>query len=222
MTSELAPVPEASPNPAGRLRHEASELGVCLGDAQIARLLEYAELVRRYNDKFNLVSRRDMYRFLTRHVVDSLSLASRLRPPEVLDIGSGAGLPGLPLAVARADLEFVLLERGARKARFLERAVRTLELPNVRISAQDAREAEGLGGFATIVARAVTSAPGLWVLAEPLLAPGGAVLLMSSTRANPVADGTLMPGVMLERQWVRLPGIETPHEILTMQREATG
>ena len=194
----------------------ASELGVELSPSQLAGLLDYADMVRRWNEKFNLVSRQDMDRFTSRHLLDSLSVAGVLRPPNVLDLGSGAGLPGIPLALARPDLRFVLLDRGARKARFLRQAVQQLGLANVTVRCQDARDV--VETFTCIVSRAVASVSKLWTLAEPLLAAGGTLLVLHRADPTVTRPPAEVPGAKLCSRWVKVPGLSQQHEIVTLGR----
>ncbi len=148
-----------------------------------ARLHRYAALLRRWNRAFNLVSRRDEAELERRHLLDSLVAAPFLRGPRVLDLGSGAGLPGIPLAVARPALAFVLADRRARRTRFLEEAVAALGLENVRVATVDVRRwEEGRGAFGTVVARAVAPLPELAALARPLLAPEGRLVAIKGPR----------------------------------------
>lgn len=110
------------------------QLGVELTKQQYDSLLRYAQLLRDWNQRINLVSRRDTGRILSYHVVDSLAV-QRLLPPgaRVCDIGSGAGLPGIPLAIARPDLRMQLIESSQKRSRFLQTAVTELGLTHVEV-----------------------------------------------------------------------------------------
>lgn len=150
-----------------------------------ARLRRYAALLRRWNRAFNLVARGDEADLERRHLLDSLVAVPFLRGPRVLDLGSGAGLPGIPLAVARPGLAFVLADRRARRTRFLEEAVAALGLDDVRVVTVDVRRwPEGRGAFGTVVARAVAPLPELAALARPLLAPGGRLVAIKGPRVE--------------------------------------
>ena len=119
-----------------------ARLGLTLGTAQRDALIMIASEVSRANAALGLISRRDERRVVERHVLDSLELASGLVDANcdlVVDVGSGAGFPGLPLAVALPDLGFVLLERNRKKARFIIRTAALLGLDNVTVRADDAR-----------------------------------------------------------------------------------
>lgn len=105
----------------------------------VERLARYTELVRDWNRRINLVSRRDTDRLVSYHLADSL-VALRYLPDsgKVADIGSGAGLPGIPLALCRPDLQFVLVESSYKKAVFLNNAIAELGIENARVAAERA------------------------------------------------------------------------------------
>jgi len=196
----------------------ARELGIDLAAGQLRQLQNYADLVRRWNEKFNLVSRQDIGRFVPRHLLDSLTIATMLRPPNMLDLGTGAGLPGIPLAVARPELEVVLLDRGARKTRFLRQVVRQIGLANVTVCCQDVRDATDIGPFASIVSRGVASAAKLWTLAEPLLADCGLVYMMYRTASDEHSQAPAVAGAAVACSRISVPGLPGLHEIVKMSR----
>jgi 16S rRNA (guanine527-N7)-methyltransferase len=133
-------------------------LGVPDPERAAPRLSSYADEVVRWNPRFGLVSidsRRDL---VVRHILDSLSAWQHVRAAAgltgtVLDVGSGAGLPGIPLAVALPDTPFTLLERMARRASFLSTCVLLLDLPRVSVLAQDIRDTHGF--FEVVTFRAL-------------------------------------------------------------------
>ena len=174
---------------AKQLRCGAGKLGLDLAASQVDKLTAYADLLRRWNDKFNLISRRDMPRLVSRHLLDSLSISPWLGGEPTLDFGSGGGLPGIPLAIAHPDHAFVLADRSARKARFLEQAAMHLGLSNVGVRQGDATTLEQ--SFASVVARGVAEPSELWRLVAHLLGSGGRLICMSRTSSNGQGDDTL-------------------------------
>jgi 16S rRNA (guanine527-N7)-methyltransferase len=124
-----------------------------------------------------MISAADGPRVWERHIVDSVRGAACLpeRAATVVDIGSGAGLPGIPVAISRPDLSVYLVEPRARRAAFLELTVYTLKLSNVRVVVSRAEKVDLAADFC--LARAVASPANAWRLAQRLLSPGGRLLL---------------------------------------------
>ena len=152
---------------------------------QIQALTRYADLLSRYNDRFNLVSRQDIDRLWERHIDDALGLASLLQPGSVLDVGSGGGLPGMVLAITHPDRVVCLLERSQRKANFLRRVVAELDLVQVEVLCEDmAIGARDRARFDNICARAVAPADELWPPLQAWLAPGGQMLVAYGPRTR--------------------------------------
>ena len=166
-------------------------LGAGAADAaQLAALAAYARLLERWSRAYNLVGPSALPELVPRHLLDSLRL-SPLLPASggaVLDLGTGAGLPGLPLAVLRPDLSFTLLDRSRKKIRFVRQAVLELELRNAAVWAGDAAVHEG-GPYDAVVARAAGPAAALIRLAGRLLAPAGTLLLPGAAAPEPPPAG---------------------------------
>jgi 16S rRNA (guanine527-N7)-methyltransferase len=140
-------------------------------------LAEFHSLLRDRALPLGLISSRDQLKLWERHILDSVRGLPCLSPgPQaVADVGSGAGLPGVPIAICRPDMEVFLVEPRARRAAFLELAVERLTLPNAKVVAASAERAQLSVDLA--LARALASPGKAWALAKPLLAPGGRLLL---------------------------------------------
>jgi 16S rRNA (guanine527-N7)-methyltransferase len=109
----------------------ASRLGVSLDSTAAKRLLQLLDELERWNRSFNLTAITQRAQMLTHHLLDSLSIAALLQGERIIDIGTGAGFPGLPLAIIQPERQFTLLDSNGKKIRFVNHAARTLGLANV-------------------------------------------------------------------------------------------
>lgn len=197
-------------------------MGVSITTAQHQQLLGYVALVEKWNRSINLVSRRDIDRLRSRHVLDSMSVSVHLLGKSILDVGTGAGLPGIPLAIVNPQRQFTLCDRMAKRIRFLQVVKSQLELTNVELLEQDFGAATTPKCFDTAVARAVAPAGKLWPMLEPALNPGGRVVVFSSTQmetADPVPVGggeDITYHYRIER--VAVPGSDQPHVVEVLER----
>ena len=116
---------------AALLRRGVDQLGINLVDEQIDRLIALVGLLIKWNRAYNLTAIRDPREIVIKHLLDSLSIESFIDDARIIDVGTGGGFPGLPLAIARPSAQFVLLDASAKKVRFVQRASDTLELENV-------------------------------------------------------------------------------------------
>lgn len=153
-------------------------MGLDLPERTRERLVAFLRLLEKWNRAYNLTAVREIEQMIPRHLLDSLSVLPYLRGPRVLDVGTGAGLPGIPLALARPDLEFTLLDGNAKKIRFVTQAIHDLGVTNAT-PAQSAVEHYRPGTrFDTVVARALASIPDMLSACRHLCAPDGAILAM--------------------------------------------
>ncbi len=112
------------------LRHGLDQLALECTGSQEQQLLAYLDLLERWNQRFNLTAIRDRSQMITRHLLDSLAVLPHLRGTSFMDVGSGAGLPGIPLAIAQPERQFTLLDSNGKKTRFMTQAIATLGLRN--------------------------------------------------------------------------------------------
>ena len=170
-----------SPFSRSRLQSGALAYGIPLDDDALARFERYARLLADWNSRMNLVSARDMERLVEYHFLDSLKIASvfNLSPVRtVLDFGSGAGFPGIPLAIAFPNLAVTLLDSREKRCRFLSAAVADIPLPSASVIRARAEELprEYAGSFDLVVTRATTDLSVFLRLCAPLVAPGGSLI----------------------------------------------
>lgn len=151
--------------------------------AGIGQARDYATALVLDADLLGLLGPREMPKLWTRHILNSAVVAELLHPGEVVaDVGSGAGLPGIPMAIARPDVSFVLIEPMERRANWLMQQVEELGLSNVTVERARAEEVP-LRRFDVVTARAVSALPKLLRLCVPLLKPGGRVLALKGGKA---------------------------------------
>lgn len=144
-----------------------------------ARLDAFGDLLRRWNRVYNLVSRHDIAHLEAKHIRDSLTLVPRVRGPRIADAGSGAGFPGIPLAIV-GSWSVTLIDRSATKARFLRQALIELGLDNATVVEEDVRRYRPEAPFDTVTARAFAKPPAAWKAVRHLLRPDGVALLQTS------------------------------------------
>ena len=158
----------------------AQQMGIELTSQQLERFRKYEQLLREWNTRVNLVSRKDLDRLVTYHFPDSLTAAGLIpQGASVCDVGSGGGLPGIPLKIARDDISLALVESIRKKALFLEQAVRELGLERTTVRAERAEAIQDLKAD-VVVCRLVgkTAEVARWVAG--LLKPGGRIILYKS------------------------------------------
>lgn len=161
-----------------QLARGAAEMGLEISDAQATKLLDYLALMEKWNKVFNLTAVRDPKEMAPRHLLDSLSILPWVTAGRLLDVGTGAGLPGIPLAIMRPSLECALLDTNGKKIRFVRQAVMELELSNVNPAQRRIEAFESPRPFTQITARAFSSLRELVDLSRRLLARDGVWLAM--------------------------------------------
>ena len=156
----------------------ARALALDLDEAQLARLVAHLDLLDEWNTRMNLTAIRDRPSQLTKHLLDSLTVQPYLRGQRIADVGSGAGFPGIPLAIVEPQRHFSLIESTGKKCRFLEHVRDELQLKNVEVVQARAENYQPEVRFDTVVARAVGPLAGLVKAAGALVVGGGRLLAM--------------------------------------------
>jgi len=194
-------------------------LGLALDDAACARLLEYLALMQRWNATYNLTAIRDARDIVTKHLLDSLAVLPHLDTHALADLGSGAGLPGIPIAIAQPSRAVVLVESNGKKARFLRECVRALPLPNASV-AEARAEAAAAGGTQSAIARALASLNALCGYAEPWVGAAGRLYAMKGPGFEPEL-AALRPGwVHHETRALFVPGLDVGRMLVVLKRSA--
>lgn len=211
--------PADSPDARAQLDAGSRALGVTLTAAQLERLLGYAELLLRWRRVYNLVAASELPQVVSHHLLDSLAAVAYVRGPEVIDLGSGAGLPGLPLAIARPQLRLVLLDANAKRTRFLHQAVHSLALRNVEVVRARAETYNPGHAFDTAVARALAGLGDIARLAAPLLGPHGEIVALKGRLTRREQEQLPVAGYGIDDTYaVQVPGLEQPRRIVRLRR----
>ena len=165
------------------LEVEPESAAVIFG-AGIDQARDYATNLVLDADLLGLLGPREMPKLWTRHILNSAVVSELLKTGEtVADVGSGAGLPGIPMAIARPDVDFTLIEPMERRANWLVKQVEELELKNVQVLRARAEEVPA-AAFDVVTARAVSALPKLLRMTVPLLKAGGRVLALKGSKAQ--------------------------------------
>jgi 16S rRNA (guanine527-N7)-methyltransferase len=151
-----------------RLQEGVRQLGVTMAEEQARLLLQFLRLLVKWNSAYNLTAVRDPLEMVGRHLLDSLAVLPHLSGKRCLDMGTGPGLPGIPLAVMRPEMEFVLLDGNGKKIRFVRQAVLELGLRNVQPVHGRLESYRPERGFDTLIARAFTALPAMLDMTEGL------------------------------------------------------
>jgi 16S rRNA (guanine527-N7)-methyltransferase len=194
------------------------ELG--LPRALAPRLLDYLALLARWNQAYNLTAIRDPREMLVKHLLDSLAMAPFVHEERLADLGTGPGLPGIPLAIARPGLRVALVESNGKKARFLREAVRSLGLDNARVLESRAEAVDALGAFDVVTARALDRLAGILAVGGHLLAPGGRVLAMKGLRPDDEIAELPSGWRVAAVHALRVPGLAAERHLVEVTRTA--
>lgn len=190
-------------------------LGIALPEAAQLKLLAFRDLLLKWNRTYNLTALRDPEQAIAHHLLDSLAILPHVGPGPLLDVGSGGGLPGLPLAIARRDLAVAMVDTVQKKASFLQQAAIELGLENVTV--HHARVEEMQGQYAQISSRAFAEL-GIFVsLTRHLLAPGGRWLAMKGLR--PGAELQALPADITVDAVIPLavPGLDAERHLIILK-----
>lgn len=210
------PANAATPTPAApseRLATGLSELGLSAGAGDLDRLNAYLAMLTRWNRRYRLTARATRSELVVRHVLDSAAALPFLPPGTKLDAGSGAGLPGLVLALLRPENAWVLLDSAARKVAFLRHACSELGLANVRVvreRLEGYRPAEPPGA---VVARALAPLPKLVRLADHLVRRGSVLVAMLGRRPSARQLRGLATVECRSCDPVRVPGLDAQRHV---------
>jgi 16S rRNA (guanine527-N7)-methyltransferase len=200
-----------------RLAAGIAALGLALPDGAEAKLLAYLALLHKWNRVYNLTAVRDAERMVTHHLLDSLVAVPYFQGERVLDVGSGGGLPGIPLAIARPELQVTLIDSIAKKTAFLLQAKAELGLKNLQVVTGRVEEFRTETGFDVVTSRAFSDLKEFVTLTRHLLTPTGRWLAMKGLYPNEEIAG-MPPGVRVSADHTLVvPGLEASRHLIILE-----
>jgi 16S rRNA (guanine527-N7)-methyltransferase len=165
---------------AAEVGRRVAAAGLSLAENQSRALAQFLDLLMRWNRVYNITGIRDPAELVDRHLIESLALRPLLRGTRVADVGTGGGLPGLPLAITEPERSFTLIESRAKRVRFLRHSVAELKLANTSVAHGRAEHLPVEQPFDTVLARAVAPPAELLEICRHLTAPGSILLLLTA------------------------------------------
>jgi 16S rRNA (guanine527-N7)-methyltransferase len=204
-----------------QLDARANELGIDLDESQLDVLWRYGVMLRERNEHVNLTSVTTPEGILTVHMLDSLTLVPHLGDANrIVDVGTGGGFPGIPLAVACPQRKFTLIDGTQKKIRFVAESIEALGIRNAQAIAARGESFPGEKNFDVVVARAVGNLADLLHNAGPLLAPGGRLLAMKGK--SPEDEVAALPrGWRAEIKKLVVPGLDAERHLVSLKRQKT-
>lgn len=199
-----------------RLVAGLAALHLDLPDAAVERLLAYVELLARWNATYNLSAVRDVDEMVTRHLLDSLAVLPYVQGATLADLGSGAGLPGLPFAIAAPQRAVTLVDSNGKKTRFLRAAVRELGLSNVRVV--ESRVEAVQGTFDCVTARAFASLAEMLAWGGHLLAADGFWLALKGRFPDEELAAVPAGFRVQEVAALAVPGLDAERHVVVIKR----
>jgi 16S rRNA (guanine527-N7)-methyltransferase len=202
----------------GQLEHALADLNLALPAGAAGRVVAYLDLMAKWNRVYNLTAIRELDKALTHHVLDCLAVLPHVRGERTADVGSGAGLPGIPVAIARPDWQVTLIESSHKKSTFLSQVVAEVGIANAHVSATRVEAVEPEASFDLVISRAFSDLPEFARLAGRLVAPAGTLAAMKGV--YPDEELALLP-----EEWrvdqvlpLRVPGIDAVRHLVLLKR----
>jgi 16S rRNA (guanine527-N7)-methyltransferase len=208
------------PSPTERLLADAASLGVPLTERDAARLFALLDELLHWNRTYNLTAVTTPAEMITHHLLDSLAIHPDLCGERIADVGTGAGFPGLPLALVNPARHFTLVDSGGKKVRFVAHAVRTLGLANVEVLQARAESLTPAYPFDTVTARAFAPLPELLARVGRLCAPGGQVLAMKGKWPEAELAALPCPWRLAGGRQLAVPGLAEARCVLALRQDA--
>ena len=201
-----------------QLQSGCDQLAIALSHEQQKQLLDYVALLTKWNKVYNLTSVREPAQMVSRHIIDSLSILPYIQGSSLLDVGTGGGLPGIPVAIAKPDCQVTLLDSNSKKTRFLQQVKAELGLDNVTV-VHGRVEQVSLPLFATITARAFATIDDIIQLAGQHCEQGGQLVLMKGVYPSEELTFNADQFRLLDVVSLNVPAAEGERHLVRLVRE---
>jgi 16S rRNA (guanine527-N7)-methyltransferase len=200
-----------------QLQHGCKALALNVSEERQVKLVAYVELIAKWNKAFNLTSVRDPGEMISRHILDSLAILPYLEGGSLLDVGTGAGLPGIPVAILKPEMAVTLLDSNSKKTRFLQQAKAELKLENITVVHSRVEDAD-LPKFDLVSARAFSTIDDIIDLAGRHCDDAGCLVLMKGLypeeELQAVTDGFSLQDI----QSLDVPGCEGQRHLVRLRK----
>jgi 16S rRNA (guanine527-N7)-methyltransferase len=203
---------------AAALIERARLLDVALDDASAGRLLRLLDELDRWNAAYNLTSIRGREEMISQHLLDSLSIHAEVRGSRIADVGTGAGFPGLPLAIVDPDRRFTLIDSAGKKVRFVAHAARALGLGNIEAVHSRVEDLNPSPSFDTVTTRAFAALPELLAAVSTLCGPGSRVLAMKGRYPAAEIAAVQPPWRIVETRRLAVPGLDAERHLVIVEQ----
>ena len=201
-------------NPEQRLEKGIKQLGLEITPSAQHKLMDYLELMLKWNKAYNLTAIRELDSMVIRHLLDSLSIMPYIDQSPILDVGTGAGLPGIPLAICLPDYQFVLLDSNGKKTRFLTQAKIELDIENIEVIHSRIEEYQPSYGFEIITCRAFAALNTILDRTQHLVTSGTRVLAMKGKDELPALAESY---TQLAQHGLRVPWLEEERHLIEIK-----
>jgi 16S rRNA (guanine527-N7)-methyltransferase len=220
MPKSQAPGEARDESESAALRARGAQMAVAISTQQAAQMLQLLDELAVWNRSYNLTAVEERGAMITHHLLDSLAASADLVGTRIADLGTGAGFPGLPLAILHPERHFTLIDGTAKKIRFVAHAARTLGLANVEPVHQRAEHLVVDEPFDTVLARAVGTVPALAQLAWPLAKPGTRLIAYKGQRPDEELADLPESWRLLEVRALTVPGLAASRHLVLLEARA--